>query len=48
MSLQLILVSRKEVIEIMIVKKIEEVILKMRGILSGKKELFKLEEFLKL
>ena len=35
---------RREVIAIMIEREIEEVILKMRGILSGKKELFKLEE----
>ena len=40
--------SRRKVIEVMIVKEIEEVIQKMRGILNGKKELFKLEEYLKL
>jgi hypothetical protein len=39
--------NRGEVIVIMIEKEIEEVTLKMRGILSGKKELFKLEEYLK-
>ena len=41
MDLHLILMSREEVIEIMIEKEIEEVIQKTREILSGKKELFK-------
>ena len=41
------LMNRGEVIVIMIEKEIGEVILKMRGILSGKKESFKLEEYLK-
>ena len=39
--------EQRGVIAIMIEKEIGEVILKMRGILSGKKELFKLEEYLK-
>jgi hypothetical protein len=39
--------SRGEVIVIMTEKEIEEAILKMKEILSGKKGLFKLEGYLK-
>ena len=43
-----ILMSKEKVIVIMIEKEIEEVIPKMREIPSGKRELFKLEEYPKL